>query len=887
MTNPLSSDCFQDSLEKLNLSTNFWLNLFNGIADGIFVKHRQHGWIFVNEAFAQLLGRDRLELVGRCELDFLLPEEASFFQEADEEVFFTGKIRESHGFVTDGRGIRRFITTKRSLFVDDNGNRLVVGVVRDVTQSVIEYQQAEAEFIESKQLLQLVIDNIPQMICWKDCNSVFLGCNQAFAKAAGLEHPREIVGKTDYDLAWQKQESDWYRECDRQVISSGLPRLHLVETQHQASGQKVWLDTSKIPLVDRTGNIVGLLAFIEDITQQQINQQYVDVQNAVMQILATTATIEAAAPQIIQVICHSLDWQFGEFWSVDPQTQYLSCLSTWHSLEQQVVDCVERVKKLIFAPGLMLAKIVLSQHITIFETKENTVNQEILDLLEFNNIGEVCSMLAFPIIHGAEIIGVMTLFSFHQQQTTPNFINVFNLIGKILGQFVARKHAENALAASEAKLQKLADSAPGMLYQFQLYPDGVMSFPYVSSGCQEIFGLTPRQIQENPNIINDYVHPDYQQECFDAIIQSAQTLNPWKAQLLIVLPHGEKKWLQGISRPEKLADGSVLWHGIVIDITRLKATEVALQSAYGQMEVLVLERTKELAQSNEQLHLRTQELETALDKLQRTQIQLIQSEKMSSLGQLVAGIAHEINNPINFIYANICYVEEYVNNLLFMTQLYQQYFPIANPVIQEFAESIEFEYIKTDLPKIFASIKNGSERIRQIVLSLRSFSRLDEAKIKPVDIHEGINSTLMILQSRLYEDQDSPIQVIKKYGDLPLVECYAGKINQVFMNIISNAIDALQPKKDNKQISIVTERNTTSILIKIRDNGIGIPEKARSRIFDPFFTTKPVGKGTGLGLSISYQIIVELHQGKLECFSQVGQGTEFHIHIPIKFTNLP
>ena len=283
---------------------------------------------------------------------------------------------------------------------------------------------------------------------------------------------------------------------------------------------------------------------------------------------------------------------------------------------------------------------------------------------------------------------------------------------------------------------------------------------------------------------------------------------------------------------------------------------------------------------NASLLIQTQKLNQALNELQQTQSHLIQTEKMAGLGQMVAGIAHEINNPATFIYGNINYTKNYTRDLLELVTLYQKYYPNSVPEIQNFIEDIELDFLQQDLPKTLLSIQNGSERIRQIVLSLRNFSRLDEAEIKEVDLHAGIDSTLLILSTKFINE----IEIIRKYGELPSVECLAAQINQVFMNILSNAADALLEEKSigSKKITIHTEKiSFNQVQIKIIDNGPGIPPEIIHKIFDPLFTTKPVGKGTGLGLSISYKII-EKHSGKITVNSQTDRGTEFTITLPIQ-----
>lgn len=357
---------------------------------------------------------------------------------------------------------------------------------------------------------------------------------------------------------------------------------------------------------------------------------------------------------------------------------------------------------------------------------------------------------------------------------------------------------------------------------------------------------------------------------------------------------------------------------MVRDVTARKQAEFELQRLNEQLENQVEARTAALKkvvsrlereitdhkraeialqQSETQLRQQTQELQQTLQELQEAQMQLVQSEKMSSLGQLVAGVAHEINNPVNFIYGNLKHANDYIQDLLHLIRLFQQHYPDPVPEIQQEYELIDLDFLIEDLPKLLASMKVGADRIQKIVASLRTFSRMDEAEMKAVDLAECLDSTLMILQSRIKERPDrASINIHKQYTDLPLIECYAGQLNQVFMNILSNAIDALEDVMQTQaelNASEVTGGSPPTITIRLQqpradrvqiaiaDNGIGIPSEIQARIFDPFFTTKPIGKGTGMGLSISYQIVTEKHRGSLSCHSTPGSGTEFLIEIPI------
>jgi signal transduction histidine kinase len=287
---------------------------------------------------------------------------------------------------------------------------------------------------------------------------------------------------------------------------------------------------------------------------------------------------------------------------------------------------------------------------------------------------------------------------------------------------------------------------------------------------------------------------------------------------------------------------------------------------------------------------RTHELTQAMDDLKSAEAQLIQTEKMSSLGQMLAGIAHEINNPTAFVYGNLDYIQEYMNGLLTLLDMYQKRYPDPSPDISAYRDELDLDFLLEDLPRVVDSMREGTERIRDIVQNLRNFSRIDGLEMQLANLNEAIDSTLMILDHRLKGNgSHPPIQIVKNYSTAMITECYPGLMGQVFVNLLSNAVDALDEavvagRCDRPEIVITTEVNLgeRSMTIRVRDNGPGIPAHVRQRMFDPFFTTKPVGKGTGLGLAISYQIITEKHRGRLLCNSDPAWGTEFVVMIPLQ-----
>ena len=481
---------------------------------------------------------------------------------------------------------------------------------------------------------------------------------------------------------------------------------------------------------------------------------------------------------------------------------------------------------------------------------------------------------------------------------------------RVTDQIRSTLNLETTLQTIVSEVRALLDTDRVLIYQFKGDGPGKVTVEDVDKGWHSILG---HEGADNWCFPQEYVHLYLAGRVGKINDVSAATLTGChrdflqrlqvQANLLVPIKIDERLWGLLVAHECRAPR---TWQEA--ETTLLK--QLADQAAIAIQQAELYEQSHQVAAAATE---QAKQLERTLSELKHTQAQLIQTEKMSSLGQMVAGIAHEINNPVNFISGNLEHTHAYAQDLLDILSLYQKHYPTPHAEIRQTIRTIDLEFLTEDLPRTLASMKVGANRIRQIVLSLRNFSRFDQSEMKPVDIHEGIDSTLMILQHRLkVKGSYVGVEAIKHYGELPAVECYAGQLNQVFMNILSNAIDALEEAREGQakaegrgqraegkeqegegaerntsqafhpQITICTEataRNTA--VIRILNNGPCMPESVRSRIFDPFFTTKPVGKGTGLGLAISYQIVVDRHGGILRCTSTPEIGTEFWIEIPL------
>jgi PAS domain S-box-containing protein len=598
--------------------------------------------------------------------------------------------------------------------------------ISDDLRSVVEHRPPAPQPQTSRLLLQQILDEVPIALFWKDRNFVFQGCNRTALLACGLKSTDLMIGKTDYDMPWTAEESDWYRLCDRRVMESGQAEFNIIETQRQANGRRVILNTNKVPLRDETGQVTGILVTIEDITARQAAEaalhSFADQQALINRITAQIRnTLDVTT--ILKTTIEALSELLEVDWCAFSWYEALIEPSVWHVVEDQSWDGQSWVGQ--------------------YTTHEiGSIDQAILQL-ETQRLDRIEP---------------------HNEMGYPEFLRI--------------------------------------------------------SGAQSRL-CVPIKTQRNQ---------------FGIIICDHKQLHDWTDD----------------------------------EVVLVQSVACQLAIAIDQAELYNDSRAKGKA------------LQHTLQELKRAQAQMVQNEKMSSLGQLVAGIAHEINNPVNFIHGNVDYTKVYVADLLKLVETYQKYYPEPVTEINQAMEAIDLDFLRQDFPKILDSMQLGTARINEIVESLRSFSRLDETGLKVVDLHKGIDSALMILQSRI--NHPPAIKIVKKYGELPLVECLAGEINQVFMNIFANAIDALNELAPDiiRQIVITTEAiSLDQVEIRIANNGPAIAIEIQHRIFDPFFTTKPVGQGTGMGMAISYQIITDQHNGQLLCHSQPEQGTEFAIRLPI------
>ena len=724
---------------------------------------------------------------------------------------------------------------------------------------------AELEKINS--LLSAVIDGIPDPIFVKDIYGCHLMANAATVQVFG-KPLAEIIGKDDVEL-FPPEIGRKLMETDRHIMTTGVSQT----IEEVATGSDKLLRTylsTKTVHRDAQENIIGLIGISRDISERKIAEEALkkakdELEN---QVEKRTAALTHAYTQLQQEMAERQEVELALRESEQRLNFVLNRvqMGVWDwQIAMNKVTWSEGVESLFGIPSGSFGGSYEAFLKYVHPEDFNTVTQAVTCTVE---TGEELD-IEHRIIQPDGTIRWLGSKGTLLRDETGKAVQMAGIVQDITD----RKQAEKALRESEAQYRRLIETADEGIWI--LDTEGKTTF--ANTKMAQMLGYTAEEMMG----LSLFAFMDESE----------------KAMAIQKLESRSQGVIEQHDFQFRCKDGSHLWALIAANPILDDAGEYV--GALGMITDITQRRQAEeaLRESEGQLREKARELEQALQDIQQTQFQLIQAEKMSSLGQLIAGVAHEINNPVSFIYGNLTHVNQYAKDLINLLELYQKYYPNPADKIQETVEEIELNFLKEDLPKILSSMKIGADRICDIVMSLRKFSRDDRFETTGIDIHEAIDNSLLILTHRLKAKSDRlEIEVVKQYGNLPKITGYAGQLNQVFLNILTNGIDAIEEgickgkevkvAKDSSlspRINIYTDvKNSNRVMIRISDSGIGMTKEVQAKVFNPFFTTKPIGKGTGLGLSISYQIIVEKHGGEFQCFSAPGEGTEFLITLPIE-----
>ncbi len=809
--------------ERVLKERNLLLHLIDSLPDSIYAKDADGKILISNRKNTELLGKtDSIEVIGKTDFDFYEKDLAERYRQ-DEIVLLNSSqdvINSEEPNVNNLTGEQRWISTTKVIYRDENGIALgLFGIGRDITTRKL----IEEELAKSEEAFRKTINSVPSMIYQivfrRDGTIVYPFVSEGSRAIYGIEPERIMLDASIITKMWHPDDIGEYmrrvEECRRTLKPFDMEcRIVLPD------GTIKWLRVHSMPELEADGGIRFYGVRI-DISQQKVLESQLRQQQIQMNAAADLAQLA--------------------FWEGD--------------LQKQLFIFNNRCFALL---GTSLAKegsygLSVADYLSRFVLPEDVPQsvQHLQSVLENPALKRGQAMYRIRRADDGAVRYIKVIYNVERNaEGLP--LRLFGPMQDVTEQ----EESALALRQSEEKFRKTVNTIPSVIYQLKFNPDGSYFYPFVSENCSALYEVSAEDAMRDATILTKMWHPNDVEEYWRQIRYTLDTLTPLDITVRIITPSGKVKWVRVNSNPEQQADGSVVLYGVRTDITKLKELEA--------------------------------ELAARLKQIQDTQVHLIQSEKMSALGQMVAGIAHELNTPIGYASNNVTLIRErfsIISNLLSKAlkaqdAVYSGELEKALAMMQDIRTSqngtvAELEETVRRTERLFIGISSGFEQMTNLVRSMRNFARLDEAEMKKADINEGVKNCLLMI-GHMIKDKD--VELTTEYGILPLVDCFPAQLNQVFLNLIGNAIHAVEDKP-NGHVHIKTSLEQNYVVVRVQDNGKGIPKHVQAKIFDPFFTTKPVGKGTGLGLSISFDI-VKKHNGSISFETEEGNGTTFIVKIP-------